>query len=454
MQHLHRHDDGSITVMVAVLLPMLLVLFGAASGALVISGGERELQRAASAAATGAATQIDAVSASALASLLALPGGGGVVADACSVAGDNLEHAPVLIGFSDINGSCNGSPEAGTATVTVTTELDGIGLSLQRIDQALAAHVDPATGLLPEHELDALPAFVAGVDQLSATALLAQLVPSVITPRVRVTTDSALDTPLGDLLRATPAADIPVEATAVARRRLKNVVVLPTTNMVCTVTPTLLGTPVPVVGSPADIVESTLAGGDTTILSDALAAVGLSDPLLDLVGLLQAELAALLAGQPTLLLGDCEPFDLNQPADVAAQALFDSISTLRASSLMGLLDGVLGQPGLTTCLLNGVETELRDVVDPLDDDEAAPTLEQIRAAAEYNNEPVLVYVAGLTNATGIPLLDVIPVAADELDALLTGDLDSVTEVAALGGLYRTSLIEESPFDEAPLQPGC
>lgn len=471
MQRMVRTEDGSIAVMVAVLLPMLLVMVAAASGTLVVAGGERELQRAASAAATAAAAQMDVVSSAGVVDLLTLSGGGGsVVADACANAGDNLSGSPLLVGFSDDAGICNGSAIGGSATVTVTTEVDGLGSSITQIDSLLSG----PDGLIPVDLLAPLGGVVPALDQLSVTALLGELLPSLVTPRVRVTAASTVDTPLGELL--SPGSDATtIEATAVARRRLKNVIVLPTTDALCTLAvPFASGIPligdltVPLVElTPEEIVQA--ADPDNpegqarlrAALTDVIGALPLSGLTLLLLGgvlgivdtllaPLTAALGDLLGDDPDALMSNCT-LDLNQPADVAAQELFLALDDVMASPLIGVLDG-LGVP--ISCVLNGIIVELDDLIDPLGESEAAPTLAEIIQAAQFNNEPVLVYTAGLTTSTGIPLLDVVPVATGDLGALLAGDLDAITEVTGLNGLYRTSLIEESPFDEAPLQPGC
>jgi hypothetical protein len=369
-------ERGAVTVIVAALLPVLLLVSAFGMDALAVSAGEREHQRAADLGALTAAAAIPLVN------LSALPPGGGAwpaAADAatlgCTVARDLLDDSPATRAWRQAPSGC-----------VITFEPD---------DPDLLTLVNGAVGgvVAASSVLAALGA--------STAELAASLVPAVAAPRARAWMDSALQPPLTGLT-GTALASPDIEQEAVARRRLKNALLLPVLQ-----------------------------------LDGACAATGLLGAVTTVTG----PLSGILASAPTVgavatQLRGCE-VDANPALAANAATLFGGLTAAGAR-----LDG-LGLPG--TPIATSLVRDLRDLADP--SGAAGPTQGELLAAAAQRDEHVLVVMTGVTSATGIPILDVFPVLADDLmgrdlSRLQLADLFGLMAVTTQArGLFRATLVQ-------------
>lgn len=369
-------ERGAVTVIVAALLPVLLLVSAFGMDALAVSAGEREHQRAADLAALTAAAAIPLVS------LSALPLDGGpwpVAADAgaqgCAVASGLLDDSPATRAWRQAPSAC-----------AVTFEPDDPALLT-----AVNAAADPV--LAASSILAALGA--------STVELAASLVPAVAAPRARAATDSALRPPLTGLT-GTALASPDVEGEAVARRRLKNAVLLPVLelNGTCAVTG-LLGLVTMVTGP----------------LSDVLS-------------------AAPTIGAAATQLSQCE-VDANPALAANAATMYGALTAT------GTRLDALGLPG--TPIATSLMRDLRDLAEP--SGAAGPTQQDLLTAATQHDEHVLIVMTGVTAATGIPILDVFPVLASDLASrdlsrLQLADLFGLMAATTQArGIFRATLVQ-------------
>lgn len=363
-------EDGAATVVVALVLPFLLALAGSGFSVLVLAGAQRELQSGADAAALAAAAGLPVSDPSALPRRL-LPPTVDAATIACDVAAQNLSIAPMTAAFAGSR-SC----------------ADGVRVELQPDDPSL---------------LDALESNALALESTASLAAVTglappTLLPAVATPRVSVDVDGRYDPPMLQLVA--PERDgVDLHTSALARRRLKNAVLLP-----------VLALP----GSCTTTVETEL--GPVTVEVDLSVHVSASVSLADLAA----------------RLGDCR-VDLNPVLDESGAEVFT-----RMQDAGRRLDE-LGLPG--TRVVDALLFDLRDVYDPRG---AAPTQRELLDAADPR-EGVLVLLVGATQATQIPVLDAVTVLAEDLERLATGR-PRVHEVLAAGrslaearGVFRASL---------------
>lgn len=369
-------ERGAVTVIVAALLPVLLLVSAFGMDALAVSAGEREHQRASDLAALTAAAAIPLVG------LSALPLGGGpwpeaaaAGAQGCAVAQDLLDDSPATRAWRQAPSAC-----------AVTFEPDDPDL-LTTVNGAVAPLLAASSVLA-----------ALGAD---AAELAAGLVPAVAAPRARAAVASALQPPLTGLTD-TVLTSPDVEGEAVARRRLKNAVLLPVLD-----------------------------------LSGTCAVTG----LLGLVTMITGPLATVLSAAPTIgsaatQLSQCT-VDANPVLDANAAALFDGLTATGAR-----LDG-LGLPG--TPIATSLVRDLRDLAQP--SGAAGPTQRELLAAAAQRDEHVLIVMTGVTSATGIPILDAFPVLADDL---MSRDLSQLQLADLFGlmaattqarGIFRATLVQ-------------
>lgn len=375
----HGDERGATAVLVALLLPALLTLSAVAFGTLSMAGGERELQRAADAGALATASRlplVDVTSAPGLGDLK--PGLGQITGDVCTVVEDNVASAPMHRAFG--------------SNVTCSTEHRPFGAQLSDALQA---------------GLSVLPGNGGNLDPLLDSFNLPALLPGVATPYVEVTVGSDLDPPMRALV--SPGEDVELQATAVARRRIKNAVLVPA-------------------------VES-------SVICRVSGLLGSSDvPLGDLLGNL------------TLLnnVRECRT-DPNQTLAIPREPALETLDEVA--------DTVEDIPALSALapLVRELRFDVADVYNPPTDG-AVPTQHEVIEAAAADDEDVLVILAnpvagsggllqGLIGASAVPILDVVAVPAS---TLADCDLDSgepcVTLEDAVGlsqgqGLFRASLVE-------------
>lgn len=194
-------ERGAISVLVAILLPVLLVASAMAMDVLAVSTAEREHQRAADAGALAAAAAVPLVNLSAI----PLAGGAWAPGDAGGARGCTVATTMAADGPST---RANGSGPTGC---TVTWEPD-----------------DPAllTTLLGSANSIVGAASVLNRLGFSTGSLLDSLVPAVTAPRARTVVTASVAPPMRGLVPA-QVADAVITTEATARRRLKNAVLLP-----------------------------------------------------------------------------------------------------------------------------------------------------------------------------------------------------------------------------------
>lgn len=372
----HADERGATAVLLGLLMPVLLALSGVAFGTLSMAGGERELQRAADAGALATASRmpvIDVTSAPGLGELG--PGLGQIRGEVCRVTENNVTQAPMYQAFGD-NVSCS-------------AEVMPFGAQLSDAVQA---------------GLDVVHGNPGNVHGLLGALNVPALLPGVVTPYVDVTVRSDLDPPLRALV--SPGEPVDLEATAVARRRLKNAVFVPAldTSVVCHVSG--LSSPVPL----ADLL------GNLTLLNKVR---------------------------------DCwtNPNEtLAIPREPALETLEDVADVVAETELEALAP-----------LIRELRMDVADVYDPPGDD--VPTQWDLIEAAAADDEDVLVilanpipgtggYLQNLIGASAVPVLDVAAVPASTLANCdgLDGEDFCFTKEDAVGlsqgrGLFRASLVE-------------
>jgi hypothetical protein len=359
-------DDGATTVLVALTLPVLLALAATGFATAVLAGGERELQRAADAGALAAAARLPLTDPASAADLL--PAVTDVRSVACAVTGDNLGAAALTLAF------------AAAPACEVALEPDDPSL-LAELQAAHPALQDAASLLAPLG--------------LSPSAL----VPAVATPRLRVRASDAFSPPLLQLV-APDRDGVDLVASSLARRRLKNAVLVPILEVPGTC-PVTLETDL---GSVTVDVDLDVHVADATSISDLASAIT-----------------------------DCR-IDLNPVLAESGAHVFDALVEVGAR-----LDE-LGLPG--SRVVDALLLDLRDLYDPTS---PAATQNEVLANAVTVDDDVLVILVGVTDATAVPVLDAMPILARDLAGLLDGD-PTVEELLTAGralseaqGIFRASL---------------
>lgn len=447
-----RSERGATAVLVGIVVPLLLAMVGLGSEVMVLSAADRELQRTADQAALAAAAQRPVVDTGAiggfplLAGLLAgllHPGAPSAADIACPTAEHNAERSQVLGAFAAQLPTCD------NGLVTVTPESDASDV----LNEAEGLLGD-LTGIAVTPTLEALLAAVGLPVDVEG------LIPAVATPRVRVSVTGDVTTAFRQLI-ADDGAPSTLTREAVARRRFKNVLLLPTVP--------LCGLPssLPLTDAVVNLLRDTLGGTELAHLLDSLGLLDIQ-PLIDLLdplGLLGLGLDDVIAAlgvdavldtvDPsdelpldealTAAGADCE-VDLNQPLDVAVDATVALLEDARDLAAALPLPGADHLAGLIDVLL----TDLSDLLDP---GSAAPTLLEVVEAAANADEDVLVVLVG---ATHVPLLDLFAVPGRALqDAIaaqtggggvdvptLLADTGTVARsVAAAQGAFRASLVQ-------------
>lgn len=379
LPRVHTDERGATAVLVGVLLPVLLAVSALGVGTLAMSGGERELQRAADAAALSTASRLPVVNVGpddppGLADLK--PGLGLITGGACEVAADNLAAAPMTQAFGS-NTACS-------------AEVLPFGYQLS---DALQAGLD----VLPNHRGNLHP-FLRNVN-------IPALLPGVATPYVEVTLSGEFDPPLRALV--SPGAPADFEASAIARRRIKNAVFVPAvdTGVFC---------------------ETRLHGTRTVrwVLDNL--------PLVEKVK-------------------DCW-IDANQTLAVPRDPILSALDDV-ADHMADTDELALAAPAVRE-----LRMDVADVYDPPSGD--VPTQWDLVEAAAADDEDVLVILANpiaggggllssLIGASAVPILDVAAVPASTLaNCQLSGEDFCYTPSDAIGlsqgrGLFRASLVEEA-----------
>lgn len=374
----HTDERGATAVLVGLVMPVLLALSGVAFGTLSMAGGDRELQRAADAAALATASRLPVVDVNSAPGLGDLPPGVGIVrGHACEVVEDNVAEAPMHQAFG--------------SNPTCTADVRPFGAQLSDALQA---------------GLDVVPGNPGNVDPLLRSVNVPALLPGVATPYIEVTAGSELDPPLRALV--SPGGPVDLEATAVARRRLKNAVFVPAvdTSVVCQ--------------------TSGLLGGSEVPLRDLLGNLTLLNKVKDCWTNPNETLA--IPREPTL------------------DAIDDVADVVEETELAGIAP-----------LIRELRMDVSDVYDPPGDD--VPTQWDLIEAAAADDEDVLVILAnpipgtggllqGLIGASAVPILDVAAVPASMLancEGLDGEDFcftpDDAVALSQGRGLFRASLVE-------------
>lgn len=397
-QRVHTDERGATAVLVGVLLPVLLAVSALGVGTLAVSGGERELQRAADAAALGTASRLPVVDVGSAPGLADLKPGLGLIDGAgCAIVDDNLARAPMTRAFG--------------GDTTCSAEVQPFGLQLS---QALQAGLD----VLPNHR--------GNLDPLLRNVNIPALLPGIATPYVEVTARNEYDAPLRGLI--SPGQPVEIEATAVARRRIKNAVLVPATDasVVC------------------DGTKRTLLLLKQSFTDETLGTV---------LDLLEDVSLGLLS---SVTVDECT-FDANQtleiPRDPALETLDQLADVVESTDELELIAPAIRE----------LRLDLADVYDPPTGGDV-PTQQDLIDAAAADEEDVLVILAnpisggggllsGLIGASAVPILDVAAVPASCLaDGELTVEhLVSVDDsnpcVRAIPqgrGLFRATLVEKGP----------
>lgn len=380
---IHTDERGATAVLVGLLMPVLLALSGVAFGTLSMAGGDRELQRAADSAALATASRLPVVDVNEAPGLGDLPPGVGVIrGEACEVVEDNIAEAPMHQAFGDY--------------LTCSAGVRPFGAQLSDALQA---------------GLNVLPGNPGNVHPLLRSLNVPALLPGVATPYIEITAGSEVDPPLRALV--SPGGPVDLEATAVARRRLKNAVFVPAvdTSVVCQVSG--LNSPVP--------------------LRDLLGNASLLDKVRD----------CWTNPNETLAI----------PREPALDTLDDVADVVEDTELAGIAP-----------LIRELRMDVADAYDPPGDD--VPTQWDLIEAAAADDEDVLVILAnpipgtggllqGLIGASAVPVLDVAAVPASMLancEGLDGEDFcftpDDAVALSQGRGLFRASLVEpEEPAAE-------
>lgn len=385
MARLHTDERGATAVLVGVLLPVLLAVSALALGTFALGGGERELQRAADAGALSAAARLPVVDVNSAPGLSDLKPGLGLItgpkANPCEIVHDNLASAAMT--------------EAFATNVTCSVEVLPFGYQLSDALQA-------GLNVLPNHRAHLHP-FLRNVD-------IPALLPGVARPYVEMTVASDFDPPLRGLV--SPGQPVGLEATAVARRRVKNAILVPATDATILCETTLLG---------------------TGTLGDILANVTLADSV-----------------------KDCW-FDPNKTLAVPREptlTILDDVATLMEDT---------DELALAAPAVRELRMDFADVYNPPTGG-AVPSQWDLIEAAAADDEDVLVILANpipggggllesLISASAVPILDVAAVPASCLaDGELTVEhmvssddtQPCVTPLSQGRGLFRATLVEEGP----------
>lgn len=374
LRRAHADERGATAVLVGLLLPTLLAAGALGVGVTALGAGERELQRSADAAALAGAARMPLADSGALTATGPLPHADGAADTAEAFCADNLAEARMTQAFGSGTPACDAEvePDDPSLLSTLTGAVDDLADDASLLDEL---------GLSGAAELD--PAAVA---------------PALAHPRVRVADGDTYRPPLGGLLGADT-----VETTGegVARRRIKNAVLVPVVDLEAT--------------CPEDGLLGALTGTLADLLSDS------TD--------LPPDVAEFVEDDCTV--------DANPVLDMTGDEVFDQLEGLEAP-----LDAA-GLPG--TEIVDGLMLDLRDVYDP---DGDAPTQREVLDEAADGDEDVFVLVTGTTDATAIPILDAVHAPAgavrDWLDddaADIDGAYDVATTAAEGRGLFRASLVE-------------
>lgn len=471
LRSLTARQEGAVAVLVAVVLPLLLAMGAFASGSLVIAGAERELHRAAGAAALAAASQMVVVdptvtvTAPTLPELDLLPDDTGVGAEALTMRAAGAATLP-------LRGSA-GRPQLLPPLDPITDPLDPIldplDPVLDPIEEALtealaelplipeaislpttpaaaaacavgAANLDrapmiaafgahpaaadacgpygPASSAVLSvgtevdvfaHTLAELAALTAQVPELASQINVPSLLPTLVAPRVRVRATSQVRPPFGLLVDADPEGTR-LAGEAVARRWFKNAIVIPSTAVRCRI---------PLGG---------VLGNWVGRLPD------LPVPVPNPVVLLQEQLCHV---------------DLNQGLDEIGDQVFTELEAFAAQVDAAFAEHGVPSPITGTCLMGALTYELRSIYDPPGQGrEARETARAILAEARQSGGEVQVFVVGTAGALGTPILDAIPVAVSHLEG------EEPWRAATGAGVFRASLMEESPLPASGAHPGC
>lgn len=391
MARLHTDERGATAVLVGVLLPVLLAFSALGVGTLALSGAKQELQRAADAGALSAAARLPVVDTNEAPGLSDLKPGLGLItgekSDVCEIVHDNLASAAMTDAFG--------------ANTACSVEVLPFGYQLS---DALQAGLD----VLPNHRGNLHP-FLRNVD-------IPALLPGVARPYVEMTVTSDLDPPLRGLV--SPGEPVGLEASAVARRRVKNAVLVPATDA-------------------SVLCETELLGTGT--LGDILANLTLADTV-----------------------NDCW-FDLNKTLEIPRDPLLTALDDV-ATVMEDTDELALAAPAVRELRL-----DVADVYNPPTGGDVPSQWDLIEAAAA-DDEDVLVILANpipgggglletLIGASAVPILDVAAVPArcladgqlsvehmNPLDEPIdeTNDTDCLTALHQGRGLFRATLVEEGP----------
>lgn len=480
-------ERGATAVLVVVLMPLLLAALGLGASVGVLAATERQLANTARSAALASAANLPLFD---LGALDGIPGvdasvSVGIDADgdgvtdtvdiddlfpdaprattvACPVAETNLRQAPFVQAFTAdrSDGACGGSPLQAPAVVQVATGPDAQTETLVEL-QSL---VDQLAGALPAPSL---------TNRVNLLALL----PAIAHPQVEVTVTSDIQAPLQALVDPNVHSDL--SASATARRVLKNAVLLPSSALDChvdvPVTLLLLGSIIlPIDASLDDMVERDLDAVVERTVLDALAAAGilLDDATLDsivasAIEQVDAAITDLVFHTANFVGHHCGLSDqlVGDPNTVADQLGDCALHTLYTAGLRDCpitpiveptvdVDFSVSVDGTTLddCVLSRLRYDLQSLYDPPPDSTHAPTAQGIAGAvldeAAASDSDVLAIVVGATDATTIPILDAIPVAADSIRA------GQPLDVTYGRGLFRATMVEESPLGDAGGPPLC
>lgn len=294
-RHGVRHDtrrmqdeQGAVAVIMALLVSVLVAasVFGANSAALMAV--RRETQRAADLSALDAAASLP---------LVGILDSGKPQSSACNRAGDLLTDLKAPLG-ADLATAETPTCDNGGVTVEARTDMPLIDTAITTADDAIAtlrqavadalaaAGLDPASNVCDPLVAPTLDLWLTTLTDVECSTLQGaldglphNLAPAVLTPRVRVTVEGTYHVPVP---LPTFGGDRAVGAEAEARRRFKNLVVVPPVRG-----DTLTGLLEPVTGGLVDGVPMPL---DEVNLNPTLASV--RDDLLPLLHQASDELEA------------------------------------------------------------------------------------------------------------------------------------------------------------------